>query len=84
MLSGLQHVVGKKLLNIEISNSSFDLVIRFEDGLELFLFCYPYINIDGDAPDEIYGQYDFFTQEIVIGVEGNEGNWQLFKEELNR
>ncbi|RYG64742.1 hypothetical protein EON80_18685 [bacterium] len=77
MLSGLRHLVGKKLEGIEVSNPSYDAVVRFEDGLELLLLCY---HPDYLETTEVSYQYGFSTPEMTLGAEGTEGQWTLFVE----
>ncbi|MCW8930254.1 MAG: hypothetical protein OQL19_08470 [Gammaproteobacteria bacterium] len=63
MVNGLDKLIGKKVVDINIAKLSLDIAITFNDDLKLILFCNT-INIeDGD-------NYTFFTPQKNFTAQG--------------
>lgn len=62
MVRSLKKVIGKRVMDINVFEPAFDLIITFDGGLSLKIFC------DETDPDEDFDNYCFFYKDKTYAV----------------
>jgi hypothetical protein len=65
MLTGLNKLIGEKIVAIEVVEPAFDLIVKFSNSFKLTVFC------DQTNGDKYTENYSLFTPQEIISVVRN-------------